>query len=72
MGENNETVRRVIRDKRTGRYLTDSGQWTTELAEAQQLPNVLAAVRLSRTLSLREAELVLKFEGDRYDVRLDL
>ena len=42
------------------------------LDKAHRLPNVLAAVRRSRELDLKEIELVLKFEDGKYDVRLDL
>ncbi|HMC28064.1 MAG TPA: hypothetical protein VKM56_09770 [Verrucomicrobiae bacterium] len=72
MGEDNTRVKRVIQHKRTRLYLTTEGGWTAELEEADQLPNVLAAVRRSRELELQEVELVLKFENGKYDVRLDL
>jgi len=72
MGPGNEQVKRIIQHKRTGQYLMKSGQWTSNFDDAHQLPNVLAAVRLARTLGLQEAELVLKFEDGRYDLRLDL
>ena len=72
MGEDTARVKRVIQHKRTGLYLTAGGGWTAELEQADQLPNVLAAVRRSRQLELQEVELVLKFENGKYDVRLDL
>ena len=72
MAEENTQVRRVIQHKRTGLYLTMEGGWTAELEMADRLPNVLAAVRRSRELDLKEVELVLKFENGKYDVRLDL
>ena len=72
MGEGNTQVTRVIQHKRTRLYLTEAGGWTAELEQAHRLPNVLTAVRMSRQLQLQEVELVLKFEGGNYDVRLDL
>jgi hypothetical protein len=72
MGEGIKQVRRVIQHKRTGHFLTVAGGWTTELDQAHQLPNVLAAVRRARELELRDVDLVLKFQDGKYDVRLDL
>ena len=72
MGEGNNQVRRVIQHKRTRLYLTVAGGWTADLETAHQLPNVLTALRMSRSLELTDVELVLKFEGGRYDVHLDL
>ena len=72
MEPGNEKVTRVIQHKRTGMYLMESGEWTSNFDDAHHLPNVLSAVRLSRTLGLQDAELVLKFEDGRYDLRLDL
>jgi len=72
MGEGDNQVRRVIQHKGTHLYLTVAGGWTAHLESAHQLPNVLSAVRMSRLLELTDVELVLKFEGGKYDVRLDL
>ncbi len=72
MGTGKEQVRRVIQHKGTGLYLMESGQWTPDLDQAHQLPNILAAVRLARALNPREIELVLKFEDGNYDLRLEL
>jgi hypothetical protein len=72
MGEGTNEIRRVIQDKRTGHFLTGAGDWTTDIEEARQLPNVLAAVRLVRERELRNVRLLLKFQGGNYDVRLDL
>lgn len=72
MGEGNQVVRRVIQHKRTGHYLTLAGGWTESIDEAHHLPNVMSAVRMTRTLELKDVELVLKFPGGNYDVRLDL
>jgi len=72
MGEGNNQVRRVIQHKRTHLYLTGAGGWTDDLESAHQLATVLSAVRMSRSLELTDVELVLKFEGGKYDVRLDL
>jgi len=72
MGERVKQVRRVIQHKQTGEFLTPAGGWTADVEQAQQLPNVLSAVRLSRELELRDVELVLKFQEGKYDVRLEL
>ena len=72
MEEERKEVKRVIQQKRSGLYLTREGGWSAKLEDAEQLPNVLAAVRRSRELNLTEIELVLKFESGQYDVRLDL
>ena len=72
MGEGAKQVRRVIQHKQTGQFLTAAGGWTADVEQAQQLPNVLSAVRLSRELELRDVELVLKFQEGKYDVRLEL
>ena len=72
MGEGNQTVRRVIRHKQSGLYLTQAGGWTADLDQAHHLPSVVSGVRMSRTLELTNVELILKFPGGNYDVRLDL
>jgi hypothetical protein len=72
MGEGDENVRRIIRHKRTGLYLMDSGEWTSDLEKAHNWPSVLSAVRLARSRNLEDAELILKFEDENYDLRLDL
>ena len=73
MGEGNHNIRRVIQHKQTGLYLTEVGGWTADLEQAHHLPNVMSAVRMSRTLELSHVELVLKFSaGGNYDVRLDI
>ena len=72
VAEENTRVKRVIQHKRTHLYLTAAGGWTSELEQADQFPNVLAAVRRSRQLELQEVELALKFENGKYDVRLEL
>jgi hypothetical protein len=72
MGAGNNNVRRIIRHKGTGLYLMESGEWTSELARAQQLPSVLSGVRLARSRNLQQVELILKFEDGDYDLKLDL
>jgi hypothetical protein len=50
----------------------ETGEWTKELEQAQDLPSVISAVRLARSRNLREVELLLRFENGTYNLKLDL
>jgi len=67
-----EPQKRLLRDTRTGCFLTQKGRWTSDPAEARNFPNLLAVVSFCARNHVHDAELVLQFEETGFEVRLPL
>ena len=65
-----EPQKRLLRDARTGCFLTDKGRWSSNAAQARNFPNLLAAVSFCAQHRVADAELVLQFEETGFEVRL--
>ena len=65
-----EPQKRLLRDTRTGCFLTQKGRWTSDPAEARNFPNLLAVVSFCAQHQVHDAELVLQFEETGFEVRL--
>ena len=67
-----EPQKRLLRDTRTGCFLTQKGRWTSDPGEARNFPNLLAVVSFCTQNHVHDAELVLQFEESGFEVRLPL
>lgn len=65
-------MRRVLRDKRTGRYYQAGGQWTAHQKHALEFKDNESAIDCGRTLNSSSLELVLRFTGYGRDIAFPL
>ena len=55
-------MKRLIRDKRTKRFLTKEGSWTTDVSAAQDFATVRAVIAAKEKFNLTGVELLLLME----------
>ena len=75
MGESDGIrVKRLIRNKRTKKFLTSKGTWTTDVSVAQDFATMRAVIKAEQQHDLTGVELLLLMENkpSRYDVALPL
>lgn len=65
-------MQRVIRNKRTQRFLTEDGTWTERPAEALTFSSIPEALLACHTYRLHDAELVYRFGHDELDVAVPI
>ena len=67
-------MKRLIRDKRTKKFLTVTGSWTTDVSAAEDFGNIELVIRDEQHHSLTDVELlmVLEDEPSSYDIVLPL
>ena len=68
---NQKPIVRVIRNKTTGEFLTESG-WTKDFDQAIRFRDGFHAVEACQKYQLKEAELVLRFEHNELDVAVPI
>ncbi len=68
-----QVVKRAIRSKDTGLWLTRDGHWTEDFSHARHFENIANAVFAALELNVKSAEFVLRFDEKGYwDVATDL
>ncbi len=56
-----EPTKRILYNRETGQYLTDSGQWSADEDDAKDFPSVFQALEFCCQCQLSDAELIFKF-----------
>jgi hypothetical protein len=67
-------MKRLIRNKRTGKFFTRAGEWTEDVSVALNFISVRAAVEVESKLGLKDVELYL-LQGEKpggYDIVVPL
>ena len=74
MGKRGYSVKRLIRNKRTKKFLTSEGTWTTDVLIAQEFATMRAVIKAEQEHDLTGVELLLLMENkpSSYDVALPL
>lgn len=67
-----KSIRRVLQRRGTGLFLRRDGSFTCCLKEAHCVGSVTEALRICRKHGLKEMDMVLKLNGDGYDIHLQL
>jgi len=65
-------IRRALRKKESGQYLKADGTFTDDFDEALLLDELTSALEVCRHFGVTGMELVLRFNGSQYDVRLPI
>lgn len=65
-------MRVVLRNTKTGLYLSDDQRWTSDLVEARCFRHSAEAMDAARELHLTELEVLLSFEQPPHQVALPL
>ena len=67
-------MKRLIRDKRTKKFLTKEGTWTTDASAAEDFGNISSVIRAEQKHNLNGVELLMVMEEkpSSYDVVLPL
>ncbi len=60
----------VLQHRLSGLYVGDDGSWPHNSEEALLFDDTTAAIKYCRLHELREIQIVMKFGGEEYDVRL--
>ena len=55
-------MRIVLREIKTGMYLQDPGEWTTDLVQARTFKHSAEAMNMAREYGLQGLEVLLAFE----------
>ncbi len=58
-----EPIKRLVLNRVTGQYLTETGQWTGQEENAKDFPSVFQALEFCAQCQLTDADLVLKLSG---------
>jgi len=64
------SMRILLQQKETGFYLKDPASWTTNPQEAIDFPSSTRAIDFCVANKISGVQLVLKFDGQRYDIVL--
>jgi hypothetical protein len=67
-----KAFRRLVRNKKSHQYFKHDGQWTDNLGEAADFPDLQSVVQLCGSHKLKDVELVMKFEDETYDIAVDI
>jgi hypothetical protein len=65
-------IKQLVRDRSTGLFLSDDGDWTADQSHAAGFKTLSEAVRVCQQHGVREGDVLLKFGGERYDLVLPL
>ena len=67
-------MKRLIRDKRTKKFLTSEGTWTADVSKAQDFATMRSVIKAEQKFNLTGVELLLLMEAkpSSYDVALPL
>jgi hypothetical protein len=63
-------MRILLQQKETGLYFKDIGSWVHQSAEAMDFISSTAAIEFCVSNKLPAVQVVLKFDGQRYDIVL--
>ena len=68
------SVKRLIRNKQSKKFLTADGSWTTDFSAAEDFGNIELAIKAEQKLNLNGVELLMVMEDkpSRYDIVLPL
>jgi hypothetical protein len=64
--------KRLIQNRKSRLYLKRDGSFTPDPAQATPVKTVAEALSLCRKFKLKDMDIVLKFDRDEYDVRLEI
>ena len=65
-------VKQLLRNRSTGLFLTEGGDWTAEESHAANFKTLSEAVRVCQEREVKDGDVMLKFAGERYDLYLSL
>jgi len=71
-GNTSKPSKRLIVDPRTGRFLKADGGWTTNEADAINFDDIATLLRTCSKHRVKNAEVLLRFETRKLDVRFPL
>ena len=67
-----EPMKRLLRDGHTGKFFRGNGRWTKRADRALNFPHLMHVVHTCLLHGLKDAELVLHFDGQTREKRLPL
>lgn len=67
-----QRMRILLQQKETGSYFKDIGSWVREAGEAMDFVSSTAAIDFCVTNKLRDIQMVLKFEDQKFDIVLPI
>ena len=65
-----QRMRILLQQKDTGLYFRDVDSWTGDVAEAMDFVDSTAAIEFCAAKHLAAVQVVLKFEGEKYEIVL--
>ena len=63
---------KYLQQRTTRQFLAPDGSWTEELEQALAIKDIIEALTYCRRYKLSGMDILMKFERDEYDVRLEI